>query len=163
MLLGIAAGVLAFWSGYYGNHQLVSVTIRSLHLAGLALGGGAGLWTDWQILRTVRGVQGDRESVLKLLSRAHAYVVPWMIVLGATGLLMTAADTSTFLVSNVFWIKMSMVFLLACNGIALILLENRARQFGIMAVWPKLIIVSSISGLLWLTTLFAGTLLTVAA
>ncbi len=76
---------------------------------------------------------------------------------------MTAADTATYFVSKVFWLKISLVIFLLLNGIVLLLLESRARQFGIMSVWPKLVVVCSISLLLWQTTLFAGTLLTVAA
>ena len=163
MLLSILAGVLASWSGYYGSHQLLSVTFRFLHISGIVLGGDAGLWTDWQILKIARNEPREKDSALKLLSRAHAYVIPWMIVLGITGVLMTTADLTTFAVSKVFWTKIALVILLVSNGIVLLLLEHRSRQTGIAGIWPALVRVSSISALLWQATLFAGTLLTVAA
>lgn len=158
----IITSSIAWWSSYYGNHQLLSVTIRFLHLAAIVLGGGAGLWTDWQVMKAARG-KLEKEAVMKWLSRAHAYVVPWMAVLALTGVLMMAADTATFFSSKVFWAKIVLVFLLVSNGFALVLLEGRARQWGIDSVWSKLVLVSCMSALLWQTTLFAGTLLTVAA
>jgi len=163
MVLSLLASVITAWSSYYSDHQLLSVTIRFFHITGLVLGGGAGLWTDWRILRTAQTGTSEKEAVIKLLSRAHVYVIPWMIVLVGTGVLLTAADTAAFFVSRVFWVKISMVVLLVLNGIALLLLENRARQDGVNAVWSKLVLTSFLSALLWQTTLFAGTLLTVAA
>jgi hypothetical protein len=84
-------------------------------------------------------------------------------VVGSTGVLMTAADTSTFLVSKLYWIKMVTVGLLVANGFAMLMAERRARQIGVGEGWSRLVAVSTISAILWLTTLFLGTLLTVAA
>jgi hypothetical protein len=163
MLLTVLVGITAWWSSYYGNHQLVSVSVRFLHLAGLVMGAGTGLFADRQVLGAVRAGSQEREAVLATLNRAHAHVVSWIIVVGSTGVLMTAADTSTFLVSKLYWIKMVMVGILIANGLAMLLAERRARQVGVSAGWPKLVAVSAISAILWLTTIFLGTLLTVAA
>jgi hypothetical protein len=153
----------AWWSGYYGNHQLVSVSIRYLHLTAILLGGGTALFADRQVLQSLRSRTDERPAVLTVLDRAHSHVIPWMVLLGITGALMAFADTETFWASKVFWIKMSLVALLVCNGIALMILERRIHRSGITTAWNSLAFVSTLSAILWLTTLFLGTLLTVAA
>lgn len=159
----ILVGMVAWWSSYYGNHEVASVTIRFLHLAGLILGGGTGLFADRQVLQAVRADTGEREAVLGTLRRAHAHVISWILLVGLTGALMTAADTTTFLASKVYWTKMILVSLLICNGVVMIFVERSARRLGTAVVWTRLVVVSAISGFLWLATLLLGTLLTVAA
>jgi hypothetical protein len=155
--------IIESWANCYGNHPLVSVTIRFLHLTGIVLGGGAGILTDWQIIKSALKGNVDREYLLKQLNRAHYYVAPWMFVLSLTGALMTAADAQTFFVSKVYWTKIALILLLVVNGVALLLLESHARNPGIQSVWKKLTIVSVISAVLWQTILFVGVLLTVSA
>jgi hypothetical protein len=53
--------------------------------------------------------------------------------------------------------------LLVANGAFLLAVEQRTRKLGVTEGWPRLMMVSTISAILWLTTLFMGTLLTVAA
>jgi hypothetical protein len=155
-------GFLAWWSKYYGNHQLASVSIRSMHLTALMLGGGTGLFADRQILRARRAGAKERDQVMAMLHKAHPYVIAWTAVLAMSGALMMAADISTFWSSRVFWIKVTLVALLCTNGVAMLLIENRTRRAGINQ-WNSLVLVSTFSAILWLTTLFVGTLLTVAA
>jgi hypothetical protein len=159
----VLSSITGWWSSYYGDHRLASVTIRFLHLASLLLGGGAALFTDRQILRAIWAGSEAREAVLAALSRVHPQVVSCILAAGAAGILMTAADTATFLVSKLYWIKMSMVGLLIANGAVLLGVERRARVIGVSAGWPILAAVSAVSAALWLTILFLGTLLTVAA
>jgi hypothetical protein len=161
--LSFLVNITSWWSSFYGNHQLVSVFIRFLHLGSLVLGAGTGLFSDRQVLGAVRSGGQEREAALTILDRAHAHVVRCLIVVIATGILMMAADTHTYLASIVYWTKMAMVGILLANGVALQKAERRARQVGVSAGWPRLAVFSTISGLLWLITLFLGTLLTVAA
>ena len=163
MFLTILVGITAWWSSYYGNHQLASVTIRFVHLAGLILGGGTALVADRQILRVIRAGSEEREAVLVHVHRAHVQVVWCLFVVAAAGIVMTAADTATFLVSKLYWIKMVLVGLLIANGVVMLVVERRTRQVGVSVGWPRLVAVSTISAILWLTILFLGTLLTVAA
>ncbi len=162
-MLPVLIGLISWWNGYYGNHQLVSVSIRFLHLAGLLLGGGTGLFADRRVLRAARTGSDTPEAVLEFLAQTHVQVIAGIMVVGLTGTLMFAADTATFLVSRVFWVKMGVVALLVANGSGILLLERKAARRGAAAVWPQLIVVSSVSAILWLTALFMGTLLTVAA
>jgi hypothetical protein len=163
MVLAVLVGITAWWSSYYGNHQLASVAVRYLHLAGLLLGGGTALFADRQVLRVMRAGSQEQEAVLAELSRAHRYVVSCIVVVATAGILMTASDTATFLVSKLYWTKMLLVGLLVTNGAVLLLSERRARRIGVAAGWLRLAAVSTVSAMLWLTILFLGILLTVAA
>lgn len=163
MFLTVTIGITSWWSSYYGNHQLTSVSVRFLHLVGIVMGGGTGLFADRQVIGAIRAGSQEREAVLAALSRAHAHVISWIVVIGSTGVLMTAADTSTFLVSKVYWLKMGLVALLVTNGVALFFAERRSRKLGVDAGWPRLAAISTLSAVLWLITLFMGSLLTVAA
>jgi len=86
-----------------------------------------------------------------------------MIVLGITGILMTAADSSTYFASKIFWVKMTLVALLLSNGAAIVLAERRIGRVGVAIGWRRLAITAAVSVLLWLTILYMGVLLTVAA
>jgi hypothetical protein len=159
----VLIGLLSWWTDYYGDHRLISVSIRFLHLAGIVLAGGTGLFSDRRVLRAARTRSEPPEAVLAFLGKTHTHVIAWLLVVIITGALMTAADTATFLVSLVYWIKMAAVALLVVNGTALVLLERRAARRGAAAVWPHVILASSLSAIFWLGALFMGVLLTVAA
>jgi uncharacterized membrane-anchored protein len=163
MMTVLMVGILKSWSEYYGDHQAVSVAVRFMHLVGLLLGGGTALFIDRQVLRAARGNEEEKHEALRYLRSAHVVVVPWLMILGITGILMTAADTETFLVSRVYWIKMAVVALLAVNGGILLLAEKRVMRLGTTKTWSQLATVSTISFLLWIGALLMGTLLTVAA
>jgi hypothetical protein len=163
MALNWMPGFVNAWSGYYGNHQLVSVMVRFVHLSAIALGGGAALLTDYRVLRTRNAGVRERKLLLEFLDKIHGYVIPWLAVVAATGALMTAADIPTFLVSKVYWTKISLVVLLLANGIALLRAERHMLKTGIDAGFQRLVVVSTISIVLWQMILFAGTFLTVAA
>jgi len=159
--VSILAQITSWWSSFYGNHQIVSLVIRYLHLAGIVLAAGTALFADRQVWRALRSGPPERESVLALLTGAHPRVVPGLVVIGATGVLMTAAETSTFLASRIYWIKLALVALLMVNGLVMLAAERRARRAG--AGWSRLAAISTISAALWLVILFLGKLLTVAA
>jgi hypothetical protein len=156
------ARTIEWWNGYHGAHQLVSVGIRYLHLAGLVVGGGTALAVDRQALGAVRGTTSDRQAALSALQRSHRVVVPSLVVVAATGALMTAADLSTFLASRLYWIKMGLVLLLVVNGALLVAAESAASR-GRPSGWTRLGVASALSVILWLVILFAGAWLTVAA
>jgi hypothetical protein len=153
---------LEWWNEYYGAHQLVSVGIRYLHLAGLMLGGGTALAVDRQVLGATRGTSADRQAAHAMLQRAHRVVVPSLALVVTTGVLMTASDTSTFFASRLYWVKMSLVLVLVLNGALLVAFEGAVSR-GHASAWARLGAASALSLVLWLLILFAGTWLTVAA
>lgn len=150
------------WAAYYGNHRMVSVTVRALHLCGLALGGGTALVVDRRVLSVLRKGAAARDGVAAELGRSHRVVVPALALVVTTGLLMTASDTSTFLSSPLYWTKLSLVGLLLLNGTGLLAAEravNRGRPSG----WSWLALVSGLSFALWLVIVYFGVWLTAAA
>ena len=150
------------WSDFYGHHQLVSVAVRYLHLAGLLVGGGTALAADRQVLGAARSGSEARSGVASALDASHRVVVPALAVVVTTGLLMTASDTETFFGSRLYWSKMGLVGLLLLNGLGLLAAE-RAIAVERPTGWRWLGLTSAASLVLWLTILFFGVWLTAAA
>jgi hypothetical protein len=153
------ATVLSWWGTAYSDHRAISVTIRFLHIAGLVVAGGTAIATDRTILLAAAD-PARRSAALATLARSHYTVVPALVLIVATGVLMTAADTGTFFASPVYWTKLSFVVLLFLNGYGLVVAERLATQGK---AWTRLAVGSAASLLLWMVLLLLGTLLTVAA
>ena len=155
------SGVVGWWADYYGNHQLVSVGVRFLHVSGLVVGGGTAVRTDWHLF-TARRRTDARPEALARLAGSHRAVVPSLALVVASGVLMAAGDLDTFLASRLFWTKMSLFALLLGNGLFLVAAERAVRHPAAPAWW-RLGLASSISLSLWFVLLFLGTWLTVGA
>lgn len=151
---------VSWWAAAYGDHRLLSVSIRFLHIAGLVIGGGTAIVTDRAILRGARGSADDRASAMASLHRSHRTVVPALVLVVATGILLSAGDLSTFLVSRIYWVKIALVALLLVNGAGLVAAERLAARRD---AWPRLAFGSAASLTLWIVLLFVGTLLTASA
>lgn len=153
---------VAWWSSYYGDHQLVSVTIRFLHLAAIAIGGGTALALDRKVWRAASADMASRQVLLAELRGSHRVVVPSLVVLAVTGALMTASDPETFLTSTLYRIKILLIVLLVANGGLLLSAEAVAvKSEG--ANWGRMTMTAGASLALWLAALFVGTWLTVGA
>jgi hypothetical protein len=161
-LPAIVSGALTWWSGLYSDHHSVSVTVRFLHLAALVVGGGTALVADRHLLAAGR-IESARQAALALAGRSHRIVVPALAVMALTGVLMAAADLETYLPSRLFWTKMTLVALLVTNGALLVGAERAAAGGASERTWRRLRVASAASAALWLTTLLAGTWLTVGA
>jgi hypothetical protein len=151
--------VLSWWSSVYADHRAISVAIRFLHIAGLVVAGGTAIATDRTILLAAANAT-RRPAALITLSRSHYTVVPALVLIVATGVLMTAADTATFFASPVYWTKQAFVVLLFANGYGLVVAERLTKQGK---PWTRLAIGSAASLLFWFVLLLLGTWLTVAA
>lgn len=153
-----------WWAVYYSDHQMVSLVIRYLHIAALMIGGGTALAIDRLVLGSTRVPTDERrQAALNALHGSHVVVVPALIVVTASGALMAAADWSTFLASNLFWIKMGSFVLLLANGGALVTAERAFAKGADTRMWRRVILASGTSFLLWLFILWMGEWLTVAA
>lgn len=150
------------WAAFYGDHRMVSVTVRYLHLAGLVVGAGTALAADRRILGAGRSGPAARAELLPALRASHRVVVPALALVMVTGALMTASDTDTFFASRLYWSKMGLVALLLLNGLGLLAAERAAERERPNA-WRWLTLVSGASLVLWLAILFAGVWLTAAA
>ena len=161
---GLFSGAIDAWAAFHGAHQMVSVGVRYLHIAGLMIGGGTALVADRQIMAARRAGPEAQATALAWLRGSHRVVVPALLAIGVSGLLMTASDTETFLVSRLYWLKLGLVVLLALNGTGLLVAGKAADSPQRAAQgWRWLGIVSVVSLLLWLAIPFVGLWLTVAA
>jgi hypothetical protein len=152
------------WATYYSDHQMVSLFIRYLHLAALMVGGGTALAIDRVVLGTARNRADDRRhAAVVALRGSHRVVVPALVVVALTGVLMTAADWSTFASSQLFWIKMALFAVLIANGAALVAAERRYARSADVDKWRRVIVASGASCVLWLLILGIGEWLTIAA
>ena len=153
-----------WWSAYYSDHQMVSLVIRYVHLAALMVGGGTALAIDRVVLGTARSRAHDRRhAAFTAMRGSHRIVVPALVIVTASGVLMAAADWSTFVASRLFWIKMILFGLLVLNGMALVAAEQRYAKNAEVTMWRRVVIASGASCLLWLLILWIGEWLTVAA
>lgn len=155
--------VVTSWSSYYSDHQLVSVTVRYLHVAAILVGGGAAVALDRRVVRAARLGADAKRSLLAELRGSHRVVVPALSLVVVTGVLMTAADLDTFLASNLYWTKLGFVAALLVNGALLVAAESAAERAGDGASWGRLTVTGLASLALWLSTLFVGIWLTVGA
>lgn len=152
------------WATYYSDHQMVSLFIRYLHLAALMIGGGTALAIDRVVLGTARNRTDDRRhAAVTALRGSHRVVVPALAVVTITGVLMTAADWSTFVASRLFWMKIALFAVLLANGAALVAAERRYAKSANIDKWRRVILVSGVSCVLWLLILWIGEWLTIAA
>jgi hypothetical protein len=150
------------WAAVYDAHRMLSVSVRYLHLAGLVVGGGTALAADRRILRAAVSPPAERATTVAAIRASHRVVVPALVLVVATGALLTASDLRTFLASRLFWSKVSFVTLLLLNGLGLLLAE-RAASRGRGRGWSWLVFTSATSLALWLVTLFLGVWLTAVA
>ena len=152
------AALCSSWGSYYGNHQALSVTIRSLHLLALVVGGGTAVAADRRVL-TARQA-GLLADAVGYMQRSHRLVISAFVVIVLTGLLMALADVETYSVSVLFWTKMGLVTLLIANGG---ILTTAGRKAAASPWRGRLIAGSVISVVLWLAIVYASSWLMVAA
>jgi hypothetical protein len=156
--------VTTWWSAYYSDHQMVSLLIRYVHLAALMVGGGTALAIDRVVLGSARTRTDDRRrAAFTAMRGSHRVVVPALAIVTASGILMAAADWTTFVVSRLFWFKMISFGLLVINGIALVAAERAYAKDTDIMMWRRVVVASGASCLLWLLILWIGEWLTVAA
>ena len=156
--------LLSPWSSMYGDSVVIATAITALHLIGMLLGGGLAIGADRTTLRLTSALDADRGRHLGELNAIHRPVLIAMIVLFVTGVLMAAADIATFLVSPVFWVKLTLVALLLVNGVVLERTETALRRSGTDEnLWSRLRMSAMTSIGLWIATLVAGVFLVNAA
>lgn len=156
--------MMNWWSAYYSDHQMVSLWIRYLHVAALMVGGGTALAIDRVVLGTARARAEDRRrAAFTAMQGSHRVVVPALVVVTVSGILMAAADWTTFAESRLFWIKMISFGLLVINGMALVAVERAYANTPDLSRWRRVVLASGVSCVLWLLILWIGEWLTIAA
>jgi hypothetical protein len=152
---GLISNLLEIWTSFYSNHAVVRTFIGFFHIGGLVLGGGCAIAADRAILLARRRSTEEKSSQVEALRGTHRIVLISLAVVVASGLLLFAADTDTFLHSILFWLKMGLIAGLMLNGFLLVRAERRAES-DIIGAWRTLTITSTISVALWMLTTLAG-------
>ena len=154
------------WKSVYDDSKALSIVVVFVHLASLLVGGGLALATDRATLRVAGGTPTDRERHLAELGLTHRPVVASLAVSLLSGALLFFADVETFATSVVFWGKMAFVAVLLLNGLMMLRAERALRHpdtgvvpAGDVVLWRRLRVSAVVSGVLWLVTLLAGTVL----
>lgn len=156
------------WQSAYSNSKVIPAVMTSIHLVALLFGGGLAVAADRSTLRVGRRGAADQSTQLAELRAVHKPVLVALVVLFASGVMLTAADLETFVASPVFWVKLGLVGLLLLNGFVLERTESRLRGLSareavpavrVQGLWRRLRRSAVVSLALWTATLVAGTLL----
>jgi hypothetical protein len=160
-LLATIIGLAEPWASLYNDTPAVQSTTTFVHFAGLLLGGGFAIATDWATVHAAAAGAGERGRQLAHIHRVHRPVLVGLALTFASGLLMFAADVETLAVSRVFWTKMAIVALLLANGAVMARTESALRggASDVEPRWRRLQGASMASFGLWFAALLAGTLL----
>jgi len=156
------------WQSAYSNSKVIPAVVTTVHLLALLFGGGLAVAADRATLRVGRRGAADQATQLAELRAVHRPVLMALVVLFASGVLLTAADLETFVESPVFWVKLGLVTLLLLNGLVLERTESRLRNLSaretvpavrVQGLWRRLRRSAVCSLALWSATLAAGTFL----
>ncbi|NJD18751.1 MAG: hypothetical protein FIA95_05645 [Gemmatimonadetes bacterium] len=157
-------GVLAPWSDLFSSSSPLETAVMFLHLGGVMAAGGMAFTLDRAVLRTGRGTGAGRGDLARELHASHGAVIGGLAVVLASGIALTAADPTVFLVSWLFWAKMAVVVVLLGNGW---LLKKAGEDLLVTPDDPvafgRLRASALRSGALWALALLLGVALTVYA
>jgi uncharacterized protein DUF6644 len=142
------------WASIYANSSTTRTILGFAHVAGLIVGGGSAIAADRGVLRAVRQAPSELTAHLTTIRNAHSVVLGSLVAVMASGLMLAAADTETFLHAPLFWIKMALVGLLLVNGACMRIAERAAT--AARPQWRPLAITAGASLTLWLLTTLAG-------
>ncbi len=149
------------WADFYGHYKLVAAGVEFLHVGGLLVGGGFAIASDRAALRAIKAPIEHQQHVLREFTSIHKPVLFALSIMVVSGLLMLASDIGTFLVSPVYWTKMTLVLLLLANGYLLQRADDslNADPSPGNRAWKRFKFSSIASITLWLCTTLAGVIL----
>jgi len=108
------------WSAFYSNSPFLRTLVAFVHIAGLVGGGGAAVAADRATLKATRKGRLVLREQLDAIHNTHRIVIAGLAAVIVSGVLLFAADVSTYGPSKLFWIKMTMVAALLINGALLV-------------------------------------------
>ncbi|MFI5310447.1 MAG: hypothetical protein ACHQQ3_04400 [Gemmatimonadales bacterium] len=153
------------WAKLYKDSKPVQIGVMFTHLTALLAGGGLAVTKDREVIRAVRAGTVGLAQVTEERASVHRTVVGALAVLALSGLALLLADVETYLVSPVYWSKMTLVALLLANGVWMLRIESRVkadpRADG--AAWRMLGNSSKASAVLWFSIVLLGVWLENAA
>jgi len=110
------ADILTPWIDFYSSSTLMETAVMFMHLGGLLVGGGLAFSLDRAVLHPFRGHPVRRDDLAQEMALAHRVVLGGLVAITLSGIALTAADPTVFLVSWIYWLKMGVVFVLLANG-----------------------------------------------
>ena len=152
---GWIAHLVTAWSSAYSGSAVLRTFIGFIHIAGLVGGGGAAIAADRATLKAAKMGSEIRALQLRTIHATHRVVIVGLAAVIASGILLFAADTDTYLISKLFWIKMGLLALLMVNGAVLVRVGQRAGS-GDERAWTTLRHTAAVSLALWFLTTLAG-------
>jgi len=149
------------WADFYGHYKMVAAGVEFMHVGALLVGGGFAIASDRAALRALKAPPEHQKHVLAEFTSVHKPVVIALSVMVCSGLLMLASDAGTFLVSPVYWTKMTLVVLLLANGYFIKRADEKlnADPSPGNVAWKHFKFSSIASISLWLSTTLAGVIL----
>lgn len=146
------------WSSWYSNSAVIRSSIAFAHVGGLVAGGGSAIAADRATLRALVRGGPFLAAEIDRLQGAHRIVLAGLVAVGLSGVMLMLANFDEYLVSKVFWLKMTLVAALFLNGAWLALVARRAR--GGEEKYSRRLRVACLASLaLWFATTFLGTVL----
>jgi hypothetical protein len=115
-LLDLIANVVRPWTDYYASSAGTETAVMFLHLGGMVAAGGIAFTLDRAVLRSGRAGWPRRGDLAQELHHSHTAVIAGLMVVLVSGIALTAADPTVFLVSWIYWAKMVTVVFLLANG-----------------------------------------------
>ena len=109
-------GVFAPWIDFYSSSAATETAVMFLHLGALVAAGGLAFTLDRAVLRSGSRGWPSRMDLARELHQSHRAVVGGLAAVFASGIALTLADPTIFLLSTVYWAKMTAVGLLLLNG-----------------------------------------------
>jgi hypothetical protein len=104
------------WIDFYANSTATETAVMFLHLGCLVAAGGLAFTLDRAVLRSGRFGWPGREDLARELHNSHTAVIVGLGGVFLSGIALTLSDPYVFLLSGVYWAKMTAVFLLLLNG-----------------------------------------------
>ncbi|MGH7618405.1 MAG: hypothetical protein ACREPM_14380 [Gemmatimonadaceae bacterium] len=155
------------WNHLFAHSKVVSGSVTGAHIIALMFAGGLAIAADRSTLRAHTRDHATRAHQVRELQAVHAPVLAGLGVLLVSGILLALADVETFLPSPVFWLKLTLVTLLATNGLAVTLTERRLNAVTSddgatsveEALWSRMRRLAWTSATLWTATAVVGIVL----
>ncbi len=114
-LLDWIVSITSWWADLFASSQAIETTVMFLHLGGMVAAGGLAFSLDRAVFRSATGWP-HRNDLARELHASHGAVIWGLVIVFASGAVLTAADPEIFLTSWVYWAKMITVALLLGNG-----------------------------------------------
>lgn len=147
--------LVASWSAVYSGSPVLRTLVAFVHIGGLVGGGGAAVAADRATLKATRKGCVVSCEQLDAIHNTHRIVIAGLVGVIISGILLFAADVSTYAPSKLFWIKMTMVAALMING-ALLVRVGRRVKVPDEATRRTMRWTAGVSLALWFLTTLAG-------